>query len=153
MLSSFAASAKNCGTREERFPISTRRLVVGKGRWQVELAFRNETHATLTVMRPHIQGGTYFGLEPFETTSQREVLERADRLAAKPPTIADRFSPTLPRILPPGTGWSGRFSGEATLPARTPIRVVLGRFVVAGKPRPELPNGFLCISARFVRLR
>src|SRR5437764_10657741 len=98
---------ENCGTREERFPISTRRLVVGKGRWQVELAFRNETHATLTVMRPHIQGGTYFGLEPFETTSQREVLERADRLAAKPPTIADRFSPTLPRILPPGTGWSG----------------------------------------------
>ncbi len=108
---------------------------------------------TLFVMRPHVPGGTYFGLEPFRTSSFREVLERVEAGAAKPRTFAERFSPALPRLLPPGRGWSGEFSGRAALPADTPIRVVLGRFEVAGNVPSGFFVGFLCISERFVRLR
>jgi hypothetical protein len=141
---------ENCGTRADPIPITTRRLVVGKGVWRVSLSFRNRTHVTLFIMRPHFPGGTWFGLEPFRTPSFREVLERAEAGAVvSPRTIAEHFSPPLPRLLPPGRGWSGEFSGRAALPAGVPIRVVLGQFV--GTPA-ELFGGFLCVSDRVVRL-
>lgn len=108
---------------------------------------------TLFIMRPHFPGGTYFGLEPFRTSSWREVLERAHSGAgAKPRTIAERFRPALPRRLPPGQRWSGEFSGRAALPVGVPIRVVLGRFVAVGPAPSELFGGFLCISERVIRL-
>ena len=139
---------ENCGTRADPLPIATQRLVVGKGVWRVSLSFRNRTRVTLFIQRPHFPGGTYFGLEPFRTSSRREVFERAEAGAgAKPRTIAERFRPPLPRRLPPGRGWSGEFTGRASLPADVPIRVVLGRFVAADDFR-----GFLCISERVVRL-
>jgi hypothetical protein len=141
---------ENCGTRVDPIPIATRRLVVEKGVWRVALSFRNRTRATLFIVRPHFPGSTYFGLEPFRTSSWREVLERANSGAAKPRTLAERFRPALPRLLPPGRGWSGEFSGRAALPAGVPIRVVLGRFV-ATKPIGFLDQ-FLCISARVIRL-
>jgi hypothetical protein len=144
---------ENCGTSADPIPISTRRLVVGKGVWRVALSFRNRTRVTLFVMRPHFPGSTYFGLEPFRTSSRREVIERAETgSGAKPRTIAEHFSPLLPRRLPPGQGWSGEFSGRASLPAGVPIRVVLGRFVAIGPAPSELFHGFLCISERVVRL-
>jgi hypothetical protein len=108
---------------------------------------------TLFILRPHVPGGTYFGLEPFRTSSWREVVERAEAGAAKPRTIAERFRPALPRRLPPGRGWSGEFSGLGGLPAGVPIRVVLGRFVAIGQAPSELSGGFLCISERVIRLR
>jgi hypothetical protein len=144
---------ENCGTRADPIPIATRRLVVAKGVWRVALSFRNRTRVTLFVMRPHFRGDTYFGLEPFRTSSRREVFERAEAGAgAEPRTIAERFSPALPRRLPPGRGWSGEFSGRAALPAGVPIRVVLGRFVAIGHAPSELFHGFLCVSERVVRL-
>jgi hypothetical protein len=144
---------ENCGTRADPIPIATRRLVVEQGVWRVALSFRNRTRVTLFIERPHVRGGTYFGLEPFRTSSRREVLERAQAGAAKPRTIAERFRPALPRLLPPGRGWSGEFSGPGVLPAGVPIRVVLGRFVAVGQQAPsELSGGFLCISERVIRL-
>jgi hypothetical protein len=144
---------ENCGTRADPIPISTRRLVVEKGVWRVALSFRNRTRVTLFVIRPHFPGGTYFGLEPFRTSSWREVLERAETGAgAKPRTLAEHFSPSLPRLLPPGRGWSGEFSGRAALPADVPIRIVLGRFMPDGPALTELPDAFLCISERVIRL-
>ena len=139
---------ENCGTRADPIPITTRRLVVEKGIWRVSLSFLNRTRVTLFIQRPHFPGGTYFGLEPFRTSSRREVITRAESGAgAKPRTIAERFNPPLPRRLPPGRGWSGEFTGRASLPAGVPIRVVLGRFVPSDDFR-----GFLCISDRVVRL-
>jgi hypothetical protein len=143
---------ENCGTRTHAIPIETRRLVVGKNRWRVELAFRNETGVALAVIRPHVPGGTYFGLESFETASQREVLDRAERNEAKPGWLADRFTPSRPGPVGPGQRWSGSFSGPGGLPAATPIRVVLGRFVSTGAVPPGFPGGFRCISERVVRL-
>jgi hypothetical protein len=144
---------ENCGTRAERIPITTRRLLVRKTYWRVDVSFRNETRVTLTVIRPHFSGSTYFGLEPFKTASWREVLARAESSSAKPRTIADRFSPSRPRFVLPGQGWSGWFSGPGALPAGVPIRVVLGRFVITGTVPSGLLDQFLCISKRFVRLR
>jgi hypothetical protein len=144
---------ENCGTRADPLPIETQRLVVGRRRWRVELSFRNETGVTLSVLRPHALGETLFGLEPFSTTSFREVLKRAETAEAKPRTYADRFRPSTPRLLAPGERWPGSFSGPGKLPAGVPIRVVLGRFVVTEKlPRGFFP-GFLCISKRYIRLR
>lgn len=144
---------ENCGTRSRPLPIATRRLIVGKRRWQVDLSFRNETGLTLEIVRPHAVGETLFGLEPFETTSYREVLARAQSGGAKPRTFADRFTPSTPHILAPGEGWSGSFSGLGRVPAEVPVRVVLGRFVPTGAVPKEFFDGFLCISERFVRLR
>jgi hypothetical protein len=141
---------ENCGTRADRIPIETRRLTVGERRWRVELSFRNETGVTLSVLRPHAVGETLFGLEPFGTTSLDEVRRRVD---VKPRTFADRFTPSTPRLLEPGDRWSGAFSGRGRLPAETPVRVVLGRFVITGKVPRGLARGFLCVSERYVRLR
>lgn len=145
---------ENCGTGVDPIPIATRRLVVEKGAWRVALSFRNRTRMTLFILRPHVLGGTWFGLEPFRTASWREVLERAEAGApASPRTLAERFSPALPRLLPPGRGWAGDFSGHATLPAGVPIRVVLGQFRAIGQTPSDLFGGFLCVSERVVRLR
>jgi hypothetical protein len=144
---------ENCGTRADPIPIATRRLVVAKGAWRVVLSFRNRTRVTLLIMRPHVPGGTWFGLEPFRTSSRREVLQRAEAGATvSPRTLAEGFTPALPRRLPPGHGWSGEFSGGAMLPAGVPIRVVLGQFVVIGHTPAGLFSGFLCVSERVVRL-
>lgn len=144
---------ENCGTRARPLTVAARRLTVGNRRWRVELAFRNETGLTLGVLRPHAVDETLFGLAPYRTTSFREVLKRAETAEAKPLTYADRFSPSTPRLLAPGEGWSGAFSGPGRLPRGVPIRVVLGRFVITGKVPRGLFRGFLCVSERYVRLR
>jgi hypothetical protein len=145
---------ENCGTRANPIPIRTRRLVVGQRRWLVELAFRNETSSTLGVLQPHSPGMTYFGLAPFKTGSWREVSKRVETRDVLPRTIADRFNPAKPRLLAPGDGWSGSFSGLDHLPAVTPIRVVLGLFVIGeGKLPRGFARGFLCMSVHVVRLR
>jgi len=144
---------ENCGTGKRPLPIATRRLVVGRRRWQVDLSFRNETGLTLEIVRPHAVGETLFGLEPFETTSRREVLARAQSGGAKPRAFADRFTPSIPVILAPRKGWSGSFSGLGRVPAEVPIRVVLGRFVPTGVVPKGFFDGFLCVSERFVRLQ
>jgi len=144
---------ENCGTHADRIPITTHRLVVRRGRWRVDLSFRNQTRVGLNIIRPHFPGGTYFGLEPFKTSSLREVRQRTEAGSIKPRTLADRFSPQKPALLPSGRGWSGSFSGPGDLPAEVPIRVVLGRFVPLGPVPPGFVRGFLCISERAVRLR
>jgi hypothetical protein len=144
---------ENCGTHANPIPIATHRLVVRKGRWRVDLSFRNETRVALSVIRPHYPGSTYFGLEPFATASWSEVLDRARAGAAKPRAIADRFSPSKPTLVPPRAGWAGSFAGAGALPAGVPIRVVLGRFVIEGNVPPGFADGFLCISKQVVRLR
>ena len=143
---------ENCGTPASPLPIDTSRLALRGPRWSVRVSFRNETGVALRVFRPHVAGGTLFGLEPFKTTSFREVLERAKTAEAKPRTIADRFRPPLPRVFRAGQGWSGSFSGTGVLPAGKPVRVVLGRFVVSGPVPRGFPPEFLCVSERYLRL-
>jgi hypothetical protein len=140
---------ENCGTRADRFPITTRRLVVGKGRWRVDLSFRNEMGVPLSVVRPHHPGQTFFGLEPFRTTSLQEVRDRAATGTIHLQTLADRFSPSRPSLIAPGRGWSGSFSGPGELPADVPIRVVLGAFLPPG----PIDDRFLCVSERTIQLR
>ena len=144
---------ENCGTGANPLRIRTRRLTVGPRRWRVDLSFRNETGVSLYVVRPHAVGETLFGLAPYSTTSFAEVLKRAETANAKPRAYADRFRPRRPALLAPGEGWSGSFSGLGRLPAATPIRVVLGRFLVTQEVPQGFVSGFLCVSKRYVRLR
>lgn len=140
---------ENCGTKTDRLPVETRRLAVEKGRWRVDLSFRNELSVPLSVVRPHHPGQTLFGLEPFRTTSLEEVRARAAHGSIHPQALADRFRPSRPVVIAPGKGWSGSFSGPGDLPAGVPIRVVLGAFLPPG----PIDDRFLCISDRSVRLR
>jgi hypothetical protein len=105
------------------------------------------------VLRPHETGETLFRFAPYRTTSFREVRRRPESATAKPRTYADRVEPALPRLLQPGEGWSGTFSGLGRLPRDVPIRVVLGRFMFNGKVPRGFVRGFLCVSRRYVRLR
>ena len=101
-----------------------------------------------------MQNATLFGLELFRTSSWSEVLDRARANQAKPQLLADRFTPSTPGPnVGRGEAWSGSFSGPGSLPAKTPIRVVLGRFVIEGPPPNGLLNAFLCVSDRVIRLR
>jgi len=143
---------EDCGTKADRLPIVTRRLVIGRGRWRVDLSFRNETRIGLYVIRPHFPGQTFFGLEPFRTGSLEEVRRRAALGTVHVEALADRFRPYRPALISPGERWSGSFSGPGALPAGVPVRVVLGRFVPLGPVPPGLYDGFLCISRRAVRL-
>ena len=139
---------ENCATKAQPLPIETRRLVVEKGRWRVDLSFRNEMGVPLSVVRAHHPGQTLFGLEPFRTTSLAEVRARAAHGSIHPQALADRFSPSRPSELAPGQSWSGSFSGPGDLPVGVPIRVVLGAFLPPG----PIDDRFLCISQRAVRL-
>jgi hypothetical protein len=140
---------ENCGTKAHRLPITTSRVVIERGRWRVDLSFRNEMGKVLSVVWPHHQGQTLFGLEPFRTTSLAEVRARAAHGSIHPQALADRFSPTRPAEIAPGQGWSGSFSGPGDLPAGVPIRVVLGAFLPPG----PIDDRFLCVSERALRLR
>jgi hypothetical protein len=139
---------ENCGTKVDRLPITTRRLVVEKGRWRVDLSFRNEMGVPLSVVRAHHLRQTLFGLEPFRTSSLQEVRNRAAAGSIHPQALADRFSPSRPTVIAAGQTWSGSFSGPGDLPAAVPIRVVLGAFLPPG----PIDNRFLCVSNRVVRL-
>jgi hypothetical protein len=144
---------ENCGTRADPLLIETRRLIVGERRWWVKLSFRNDTRVTLRVTRPHFLGERLFGLEPFSTTSFREVLRRAKTAEAGPRALADRFAPSKPTLIAPGEGWSGSFSGPGPLPSGTPIRVVLGLFYITQHVPRGFFGGFICVSRRYVELR
>lgn len=117
------------------------RLAISEN-WRVDLSFRNRTRVTLFIVRPHVPGGTYFGLEPFRTSSWREVLERAEAGAAKPRTIAERFKPALPRRLPSGGGWSGEFSGPVDSQSASPSVLFSGDLWLSDSRRPQsFPRG------------
>jgi hypothetical protein len=123
---------ENCGTRADPIPIATRRIVVERGVWRVRLSFRNRTRVTLFIVRPHIPGGTYFGLEPFRTSSWSEVLERAPGGSSETAHPRRAF----------------QACSSAATPARTRLvgRVLRARWAPGSGCRSVLFSGVLCLS-------
>jgi hypothetical protein len=134
------------------FLLDVRRLHTTPSGWRVEATVTNATPARWTIGRPHMSGGTKFGL--FVAQSAREL--RASRLAASgrttPPLIASAFDPPLPRSLAPGASWSGSFAGTGQLPAQSFVSVVFGRFSSDSPPR-RFPVGLLVITSVPIRVR
>ena len=114
--------------------VTVRSLRVTRGGWSVSAALVNRSSRAFDVGRPHVAGGTYFGL--------------ARPGVAHPGLLARGFYPPLPRRLEPGTRWSGSFAGPGHVGRGVPLRVVLGRFTPAGAV-----VGFVCTTDRSVRLR
>jgi hypothetical protein len=117
--------------------IEISQLTVGENRWRIAARVENDGKQ-LTIGRPHTQTGTYFG------------VVRGDRRTAEAlhaGQLADRFSPTLPRVLARGESWAGTYSGPGRLPAKVPLRLVFGRFTTIGQQ-----EGFLCVSTHHVEL-
>jgi hypothetical protein len=112
----------------------------------------NHTGVPLSIVRPHTDE-TFFGLAVFRGAGMAEVAERARRRRIHVQLGADRFRPELPRRLAPGRGWNGTFSGPGRLPRGQVVRIVVGRFVILGRPPPGLYREFLCVSERGRRIR
>jgi hypothetical protein len=126
------------------FRLDVRRLHITPTGWRVEARVTNATPATWTIGRPHVSGGTKFGL--FVARTAREL--RPSRLEASarttPPLIANAFEPPLPRTLAPGATWSGSFAGNGRVPSGSYVSVAFGRFSSYSQP-PGLPRGLLAI--------
>ena len=106
--------------------------ITGDG-WTVSASVENRSGRAVDVLRPHVHGGTYFGLAPPGVVH--------------PGLLARRFTPPLPRRLEAGARWSGSFTGLGRVASGVPLRVVLGRFTPAGAV-----VGFVCTTDHSVRL-
>ena len=141
--------AETCGQPEQPVRIELRRLVLEQRRWNVSASFVNGSDVPLRIFRPHTDAGTYFGLAVFRTARRSEVTRRAREGRLHVQLVADRFRPPLPRLVLPGEGWRGTFSGPGRVPRGREVRVVLGRFSIKGQAPPA---GFLCLSDRGPRV-
>lgn len=142
--------AESCGPPEQTIRMDLRRLELDRDRWSVSGTLVNVSDVPVRIFRPHTDSGTYFGLVAFRTATREEIERRAREGRIHVQLIADRFRPSLPRLLAAGQGWQGTFSGPGRLPRGRDVRVVLGRFSIKGHAPPV---GFLCISERGARIR
>jgi hypothetical protein len=126
-----------------------RRLELEHDRWNVSGSFVNDSDVPVRIFRPHTDSGTYFGLAVFRTDRGGELERRVREQRVHVQLVADSFRPPLPRLVQPGAGWRGTFSGPGRLPRGRHVRVVLGRFSLKGHAPPV---GFLCISERGPRI-
>ncbi len=114
---------------------NVRSLAIVGGRWTVDASFRNTSRTTLRIQK---RFAVLYG-------SSRVRVSGMKVLAAK------GFRPTLPATLPPGKGWSGKFSGTGgTALKNTNVRVQFSYF--AGRALPGRP-GFGWITDHVARLK
>jgi hypothetical protein len=140
---------ERCGPPEQTIRLDLRRLELERDRWKVVGSFVNDSDVPLRIFRPHTGSGTYFGLVVLAGATPAEIERRARERRIHVQLVADRFQPALPRLVAPGEGWRGTFSGPGRLPRGRDARVVLGRFSIKGHAPPV---GFLCISERGARI-
>ena len=127
------------------FLLEIRRLHVTESGWRVDARVVNRTPVHWFVRRPHVRGGTKFGL----FVGPREAELRPE---AAPSLIATEFDPPLPRLLEPGAAWSGRLSGQGRIPRGSYVRFVFGRFDTTELPPVGLPAQLLAVTSRSIRV-
>jgi len=139
------------GDHGRGFRLEVRSLRITHDRWAVEASVTNRTGVSYVIDRPHVPGGTKFGL--FLTSSEPGDWER--RVSARrltPELIATRFEPPLPQILYPRARWSGTFSAQGRLRSGSSVRVAFGRFRTTEIPPPGLPTHLMAVTRRAARL-
>jgi hypothetical protein len=134
------------GAPGARIVVAVQRLTVRPNGWAVSASVRNETHATLTIGRPHHAGGTEFGVLALPSDDPNDVR------GAGPGLFATTLDPAAPRALAPNDEWSGTFTGPGRLASGRWIRVELGRFTTVGPAQKGVPWRFSYITDHAVRL-
>jgi hypothetical protein len=102
-------------------------LALTPTRWAVRLSFTNTSPRPLTVLRHD------FALALYEPGTRDACRFRALR--------ATTFWPRKPQRLDPGKSWRGVFGGQATLPKRGSLRILVSWF--SGGPRSFPRFGWL----------
>jgi hypothetical protein len=140
------------GTASAGFELEVDQIQITTGGWRVRARVTNRTPVTWTVSRPHVPGGTKFGL----FVSRRRADLAPARLEAEarttPNLLATTFRPPVPRVFAPDATWSGWFSGPGRIAAESYVTVAFGRFTAAGRPPAGIPARLLAISANPVQL-
>jgi hypothetical protein len=105
------------------------RLVVNRDGWRVTVSVANHGSVGYTIGRPHHRGKSMFGLVLLETLTGQELRELTADFRKAPPFLEpDRIVPPLPRVLTPGSSWTGTMSGPQILRQRSAVRLLFGRF-------------------------
>ena len=118
---------ESTGKPGERVIVRIDTLTVREGGWSVRASLENDTAAPLFIGRPHTDERATFALVTAASTRGRGSVPTG--------LIASEYSPELPRILDPGKGWSGTFSGAGVMRDGTRVRIAFGTFWAYGGVR------------------
>lgn len=140
------------GSPNAFFSIGVRRLRIRLVGWSVEASVANRTPVTYFVDRPHVPGGTKFGLFLLSSADRRSIEELERTRTTTPPLLATSFRPPLPRFFHPGTRWSGTFSGPGSIDRDRYIRIAFGRFVTNAVVPAGLYSAMVFVTDQTVRL-
>lgn len=135
------------------FQIEVRALRLERSSWSVEASVVNRTGIAWRIGRPHVPGGTKFGLILLATGEESEWRAMVARGQVTPALVATRFVPVLPDLLRPGERWRGVFSGPGRLPAGSYVRFAFGRFTATAEPPSGLPWRLMAVTSRPVQIR
>ena len=115
------------GKPGERLIMRVASITVRARGWSVRASLTNDTAAPLFIGRPHTDERATFGLVPAASTRQRGPVPTG--------LLATKYSPPPPRILDPGEGWRGTFSGRGVVRDGTRVRIAFGTFWAYGGVR------------------
>ncbi len=134
------------------FQLEVRVLRLERSSWSVEASVVNRTGIAWRIGRPHVPGGTKFGLIVVATAEESEWRAMVARGQVTPALIASRFVPEVPELLRPGASWRGVFSGPGRLPAGSYVRFAFGRFTATAEPPRGLPWRLIAVTERSLRI-
>jgi hypothetical protein len=130
------------------FVLEIRRLQITRVGWRVHAAVTNATPVIWTVVRPHVLGGTKFGLFVADRPSKLTAAAMEAKNWTTPQLVAETFDSPLPRVFQPGMRWSGSFAGPGFVPADSFVVFAFGRFSTEADPPAGLPRGLVAVTAR-----
>jgi hypothetical protein len=134
------------------FLLEVRSLRITRQGWSVDAAVTNRTPVTFRITRPHVRGGTKFGLFVLASDDPREWEEHVAAQRVTPSLIATRFDPPIPRLLRPRARWSGTFSGPGRPSTGSFVRIAFGRFETTQTPPGGLPSDVLAVTTTAVQI-
>jgi hypothetical protein len=118
------------------------------GGWRVDAAVTNASPVIWTVTRPHVRGGTKFGLFVAARPSDLEPAAVEAGRRTTPQLLAETFEPPLPRVFRPRMRWSGSFAGHGFIPKGSFVAFAFGRFSTQADPPAGLPRDLVATTSR-----
>ena len=114
------------GAAGDQLVYSVESLEVSKEGWAADVALENRTNTSFEIVATHEHP---FGLMLFTTGDHDDLVAQNEAGELPPPRPASRYEPQLPRILEPGSTWTGTISAPGALVADSWVRVVFGVLV------------------------